>query len=309
MNRFVLQRLLWLPLLLLIVTFITFTLGFYGPGDPVIQRLGLRANPDAVERLRAELGLDLPFGEQFTRYVVRAAQGDLGESFPLFPNTPVAELIAAKLSISIQLNLAALLVGAAVGIPLGIFAALYRNSILDYILTSAAVAGISLPTFALAPVLMWIFVAKFRLFGLGWDGILSTKAILPVFVLALGPLAVFMRQTRANLSETLGEDYIRTARGKGLSERVVIGVHAFRNALIPLVTVAGLMFGGLIGGSFIIEELFGIPGIGQLGVQAFYARDYPIIMALTLLVATVYALTNLLVDFLYAVVDPRIRVR
>jgi ABC-type dipeptide/oligopeptide/nickel transport system permease component len=309
MNRFVLQRLLWLPLLLLIVTFITFTLGFYGPGDPVIQRLGLRANPDAVERLRAELGLDLPFGEQFTRYVVRAAQGDLGESFPLFPNTPVAELIATKLSISIQLNLAALLVGAAVGIPLGIFAALYRNSILDYILTSGAVAGISLPTFALAPVLMWIFVAKFRLFGLGWDGILSTKAILPVFVLALGPLAVFMRQTRANLSETLGEDYIRTARGKGLSERVVIGVHAFRNALIPLVTVAGLMFGGLIGGSFIIEELFGIPGIGQLGVQAFYARDYPIIMALTLLVATVYALTNLLVDFLYAVVDPRIRVR
>lgn len=309
MNQFVLQRLLWLPILLLVVAFITFTLGFYGPGDPVQQRLGLRSNPDAVARLRAELGLDLPYHEQFTRYVVKAAQGDLGESFPLFPNTPVAELISKKLSISIQINIAALLLGALVGIPLGIVAALYRNSILDYLLTSTAVAGISIPTFALAPVLMWIFVAKLRFFTLGWDGIFSTKAILPVFILALGPLAVFMRQTRANLSETLGEDYIRTARGKGLSERVVIGVHAFRNALIPLVTIAGLMFGGLIGGSFIIEQLFGIPGIGQLGVQAFYARDYPIIMALTLLVAIVYAGTNMMVDFLYAVVDPRIRVQ
>lgn len=309
MNQFVLQRLLWLPFLLLIVTFITFTLGYYGPGDPVQQRLGLRANPDAVERLREELGLNLPLHEQFARYISRAVRGDLGESFPLFPGTPVAELIAKKLSISIQINIAALLIGAAVGIPLGILAALYRNSILDYLLTSSAVAGISIPTFALAPVLMWLFVARLRLFSLGWDGVFSGKAVLPIFILALGPLAVFMRQTRANLSETLGEDYIRTARGKGLSERVVIGVHAFRNALIPLVTIAGLMLGGLIGGSFIIEQLFGIPGIGQLGVQAFYARDYPIIMALTLLVATAYAVTNLFVDFMYAVVDPRIRVQ
>lgn len=309
MNQFVLQRLLWLPILLLVVAFITFTLGFYGPGDPVQQRLGLRSNPDAVARLRAELGLDLPYHEQFTRYITKAAQGDLGESFPLFPGTPVAELITKKLSISIQLNLAALLLGAFIGIPLGVVAALYRNSIVDYLLTASAVAGISIPTFALAPVLMWIFVAQLRFFSLGWDGLISTKAILPIVVLALGPLAVFMRQTRANLSETLGEDYIRTARSKGLSERIVIGIHAFRNALIPLITIAGLMLGGLVSGSFIIEELFGIPGIGQLGVQAFYARDYPIIMALTLLVATVYAITNLLVDFLYAVVDPRIRVQ
>lgn len=309
MNQFVLQRLLWLPILLLVVAFITFTLGFYGPGDPVQQRLGLRSNPNAVARLRAELGLDLPYHEQFTRYITKAAQGDLGESFPLFPGTPVAELITKKLSISIQLNLAALLLGAFIGIPLGVVAALYRNSIVDYLLTASAVAGISIPTFALAPVLMWIFVAQLRFFSLGWDGLISTKAILPIVVLALGPLAVFMRQTRANLSETLGEDYIRTARSKGLSERIVIGIHAFRNALIPLITIGGLMLGGLVSGSFIIEELFGIPGIGQLGVQAFYARDYPIIMALTLLVATVYAITNLLVDFLYAVVDPRIRVQ
>ena len=309
MTRYILTRVLWLPFLLLVIAFITFALGYYGPGDPVQQRLGTRTNPEAVARLREQLGLDLPLHEQYFRYVYKAVQGDLGESFPLFPGTPVAALIAKKLSISLQLNLAALVVAAVIGIPLGMVAALYRNSWLDYLVTVGAVTGISLPAFALAPVLMWIVVAKLRLVSLGWDGIFSAKAILPVFILALGPLAVFVRQTRTNLAETLSEDYIRTARGKGLSERVVIMVHAFRNALIPLVTIVGLMFGGIFGGSFIIEQLFGIPGIGQLGVQAFYARDYPIIMATTLLVALMYAVTNLIVDLLYGIIDPRIRIQ
>lgn len=307
MLPYFLRRLLWFPFLLLIITLITFALGYYGPGDPVQQRLGQRSNPEAVARLRAELGLDRPFFVQYLDYVAHAAQGDLGESFPLFPGKPVSELILRGLGVTIQLNLAALLLGALIGIPLGIIAALFRNSVIDYLLMAGAVAGISFPVFAIAPILMWLFIAQLRLFGIGWDGLLSTKAILPVTILSLGPLAVLARQTRANLIEVLEADYVRTARAKGLPEGQVILGHALRNVLIPLITIFGLMLGGLVSGAFITETLFGIPGIGRLGVDAFFARDYPIIMALTLIIAVAYALTNLLVDLLYALVDPRIR--
>jgi len=307
MLQYVIRRLFWFPILLLIITLITFALGFYGPGDPVQQRLGQHANPEAAARLRAELGLDRPFYVQYADYVSRAAVGDFGESISMFPGKPVGSLLWSGLKVSMQLNVVAILIGFAVGIPMGIIAALNRNSILDYFMMTTAVAGISFPSFVLGPVLMWIFVARLRLFSIGWDGIFSSKVILPIFVLCLGPIAVFARQTRANLSEVLDEDYVRTARSKGLSEQVVIGTHALRNALIPLLTIFGLMLGGLVGGAFITETIFGIPGIGRLGVQAFFSRDYPVIMALTLLIAVAYAVTNLLVDIFYGLIDPRIR--
>jgi peptide/nickel transport system permease protein len=309
MTTYIIRRLLWFPFLLLIISFLTFALGYYGPGDPVQQRLGQRQNPETAARIRAELGLDRPFAVQYVDYVSRAARGDFGESFPLFPGKPVGELIGRGMWVSVRLNLAALLVGAVVGIPLGIIAALFRNSILDYLAMAGAVAGISFPSFFIGPVLMWIFVAQLRLVSVGWDGLFSTKAILPVFVLSLGPIAVFARQTRANLAEVLDADFVRTARAKGLHEQTVIIVHALRNAMIPLLTIVGLMVGGLVSGALITERIFGIPGIGRLGVDAFFARDYPIIMALTLIVAVAYAVTNLLVDILYSFVDPRIRHR
>lgn len=307
MLRYIIERLLWFPVLLLVISLITFSLGFYGPGDPVQQRLGLRNNPEAVARLRAELGLDRPFHIQYLDYVSKAARGDFGESFPMFPGKPVSELIASGLWVSLQLNIAAVVIGLSVGIPLGIIAALYRNTILDYLAMATAIAGISFPSFVLAPILMWIFVARLGLFSIGWNGLFSTKAIMPVFILSLGPIAVFARQTRANLAEELDADYVRTARSKGLSEQAVIVGHALRNALIPLLTIFGLMLGGMVSGSFITEQIFGIPGIGGLGVAAFFSRDYPVIMALTLMIAVAYAVANLLVDMFYAVVDPRIR--
>jgi ABC-type dipeptide/oligopeptide/nickel transport system permease component len=306
MLTYVARRLLWMPFLLLAITLITFALGFYGPGDPVQQRLGVRSNPEAVARLRAEMGLDRPFVVQYVDYVGHVARGDLGESFPLFPGKPVRDLLAPRLWVTVQLNLMAMLVGISVGVPLGIIAALNRNTALDYLTMAGAVAGVSFPSFVLGPILMWLFVEQLGLLTLGWDGIFSTKAILPVFILSLGPLAVFARQTRANLSEVLGTDYVRTARAKGVPEMRVILRHALRNALIPLLTIFGLMLGGLVSGAFITETLFGIPGVGRLAVDAFFARDYPIIMALTILIAVAYALTNLLVDLLYGWVDPRI---
>lgn len=307
MLRYVGQRLLWFPVLLLAVSFITFALGFYGPGDPVQQRLGQHATPDAVARLTAELGLDRPFLVQYGDYVARAARGDLGESFPLFPGKPVSALIGRGLWVTVQINLASLLVAVLVGIPVGILAALFRNTILDYLLMAGAVAGLSFPIFALAPIAVWIVAVQLRLVALGWDGLFSAKAIMPVLLLAIGPAAVLARQTRASLIDVLGAEYVRMARAKGLSEWVVISRHAFRNALIPLITLLGLMLGSLVSGAFITETLFGIPGIGKLAVESFFARDYPVIMALTLLIAITYAATSLLVDLLYPLVDPRVR--
>jgi peptide/nickel transport system permease protein len=199
-------------------------------------------------------------------------------------------------------------VGVAVGIPLGILAALNRNNAIDYLVVALTVAGISLPVFALAPMAMWFLAARLQILPSGgWEGIFSRRIIMPTLVLAIGPAAIFVRQTRANMLEVLDEDFVRTARAKGLREVTVIGIHALRNAVLPLITIFGLMLGGLVGGGIITESIFGIPGIGRLVWDAFTARDYPVIMAYTLLVATAYTLTNLVVDVCYRFVDPRIR--
>jgi len=195
-----------------------------------------------------------------------------------------------------------------IGIPLGVVAALRHGSWVDRLITALVVGGISVPSFVRAPVLTYIFARLWRILPPGgWDGIFSTKIILPTVVLALGPMAVFTRQTRVGMLEVLREDYVRTARAKGLAKRAVVLRHALRNALIPLSTIIGFMLGGLVEGTFITEFWFGIPGLGRLGFDAFYARDYPIIIGLTLLIAAAYGLANLLVDLGYGFLDPRIR--
>lgn len=306
--QYLLRRLLWLPVLLAIVTLITYALGLYGPGDPVKIAMGQRYDPEAAARVRHELGLDRPFFVQYGDYAWGLLHGDLGESIKY--HRPVIDLVKSRLWISFQLNAAALVLGVLIGIPLGVVAAVKHHTWLDYAIVTGTVAGISVPTFVVAPILLWFLAARFRILPPGgWGGLLSTKAIMPVIIMATGVIAVFVRQTRANMLEVIGQDYVRTARSKGLSERVVVTVHALRNALIPLFTIFGLMVGGLVGGTFIVEWIFGVPGIGQLGVQSFFARDYPVIMALTLLIAVAYAITNLLVDLGYSVIDPRIRYR
>ncbi|MBS1251644.1 MAG: Glutathione transport system permease protein GsiC [Anaerolineales bacterium] len=306
MIRHLLRRLLWLPVLLLIVTMITYALGFYGPGDPVKIVMGQRYDPETADRVRHELGLDRPFFIQYGDYVWGLLHGDLGKSIKY--RRPVIDLIKSRLWVSFQLNAAALVLGVFAGIPLGVLAAIRHHTWVDYVIVTGTVAGISFPTFVVAPILLWFLAARFRILPPGgWDGLLSTKAVMPIIVLTMGIVAVFVRQTRANMLEVVGQDYVRTARSKGLAERAVVIVHALRNALIPLLTIFGLMVGGLVGGTFIVETIFGIPGIGRLGVQSFFARDYPVIMALTTLIAVAYALANLFVDLGYSIIDPRIR--
>ncbi len=307
MTLVIVRRLLWLPILLLIIGFITFVLGLYGPGDPVQIMLGQRSNPEAVARVRHELGLDRPLLVQYGDYVWKALHGDFGESLK-YRGRPVGDLIARRLWVSVQLNALVLILGAIVGLPLGILAALRPNSWLDYLIVGGVIGLVSIPTFTVAPMLAWAFAVKWHLLPPGgWGGIFSKRIILPAIVLGSGYAAVFVRQTRANLLEVLAQDYVRTARAKGLAEQTVIGVHALRNALIPLLTIFGLMVGGLVSGTFVTELIFGIPGIGQLGVDALFSRDYPVIMALTLLVAASYTVANILVDIGYGFLDPRIR--
>lgn len=306
MIRYLLRRLLWLPVLLLIVTLITYALGFYGPGDPVKILMGQRYDPETADRVRHEMGLDRPFFIQYSDYVWGLVHGDLGKSIKY--RRPVMDLIKSRLWVSFQLNVAALALGVLLGIPLGVVAALKHHTWVDYTIVTGTVAGISFPSFVIAPILLWFLAARFRILPSGgWDGLFSAKAVMPVAVLTIGVIAVFVRQTRANMMDVISEDYVRTARSKGLAERTVMLGHALRNALIPLFTIFGLMVGGLVGGTFIVETIFGIPGIGQLGFQAFFARDYPVIMALTILIAVAYALANLFVDLGYSIIDPRIR--
>ncbi len=307
MTFYIVRRLLWLPILLLIIGFITFVLGLYGPGDPVQVMLGQHSNPEAVARVRHELGLDRPLLVQYGDYVWKALHGDFGESIK-YRGRPVGDLIGQRLWVSVQLNALVLILGALIGLPLGVLAALHPNSLLDYLIVGGVIGLVSIPTFTIAPILAWVFAVKWHLLPPGgWGGIFSRRIILPAVVLGSGYAAVFVRQTRANLLEVLSQDYVRTARAKGLRERTVVGVHALRNALIPLLTVFGLMVGGLVSGTFVTELIFGIPGIGLLGVDALFARDYPVIMALTLLVAASYTIANMLVDIGYGFLDPRIR--
>jgi peptide/nickel transport system permease protein len=302
------RRFLWLPALLLIVAFITFALGYYGPGDPVQVLLGQHTNPAVVARIKHELGLDRPLLVQYATYIWRVLHGDFGESIVKYRGQPVRRLLRDFLPVTLQLNLVSGVLGVMIGIPLGVVAALRHGSWVDRLITALVVGGISVPSFVRAPVLTYIFARLWRILPPGgWDGIFSTKIILPTVVLALGPMAVFTRQTRVGMLEVLREDYVRTARAKGLAKRAVVLRHALRNALIPLSTIIGFMLGGLVEGTFITEFWFGIPGLGRLGFDAFYARDYPIIIGLTLLIAAAYGLANLLVDLGYGFLDPRIR--
>ncbi len=316
MTVYLIRRLLWLPVLLVIVSMVTYALATYA-GDPVEVMMGPRVNPEAVARVRHEMGLDRPFLVQYADYVWRVLHGDFGTSFR-WQNRPVSQLIAQALPISLQINIASMLIGTAIGIPAGMLAAVKQSTWLDTVILVLIVGALSLPVLVIAPILQW-FLARPHVVPFlqittpallpsgGWDGLFSRSAVLPVTILSIGPMAVFARQTRASMSDVLGQDYVRTARAKGLTERMVIVGHALRNALIPLFTIFGLMLGGMVGGTFMLELIFGIPGVGRLGVDAFFRRDYFVVLALTLMIAAAYGVINLLVDVGYGFLDPRIR--
>lgn len=322
MTVYIIRRLIWLPVVLFVVSVITLAMGLYGPGDPVQVMLGLKANREIVERVRHEYGLDQPFPVIYLNYVTNALQGNFGYGLSRYNGQPVGSLIAERLPITVQLNLMALALGSVIGIPLGLLAGLRRNSWFDYLARLSSLTAISLPLLFMLPFLTFIFSRRHDLFigsmdipigpllpmtGGRWDGIFSLKVVLPVILESLGFIAVFTRQMRAGIIETLGQDYVRTARAKGLREQAVLFRHAMRNALIPIATIIGLSLGALVEGSFLVESWFGIPGVGQLAFVAFTSKEYYVVLAVTLLIAVAYVVANLIVDFLYPILDPRIR--
>ncbi len=308
MAPYILRRLLWLPVILLIVSFVTFALGRYGPGDPVQVMMGTKYNPEAAERIRDRLGLNDPVIVQYGRYLRNVVRGDFGESFKYRGRT-VAELLGAKMWVSAQLNVGALILSVGLGVPIGLFAASRQGTLLDPLAVSLTLFGQSVPVFLTAPGLLLVFALYLDVLPThGWNGFFHPAIILPAVTMGVPGVAIIARLTRSSTLEVLGQDYVRTARAKGLSELVVQQRHILRNALIPVVTYLGLSLSGLLTTSFVVERYFGIPGVGNLLIESFFARDYPVIVGALLIVTAVFILANLLVDLLYGVMDPRIRV-
>ena len=307
MGKYVLQRMLWLPVILLIVSFITFALGRFGPGDPVEVLMGQYADEQVVERIREQRGLNDPIFVQYGRYLKNVTRGDFGESFKYRGRT-VSELLKKKMWVSAQLNIAALFLSVSLGIPLGLFAALRQGTFWDTGTVVFTLLGQSIPVFLTAPLLLLVFALKLDILPThGWGGFFDTRIILPAIVMGVPGIAIITRLTRASTLEVLGQDYIRTARAKGLSEFTVQRRHILRNAMIPVITMLGFSLAGIAFTSFIVERFFGIPGIGNLFIESIFARDFPIINAVIIIGTTMFVLANLVVDLICPWLDPRIR--
>jgi peptide/nickel transport system permease protein len=305
-------RVLALAPVLLVVAVMVFLIARFTPGDPIRVLLGEDARPEQVQALRQLHGLDAPLPVQFGLWISRALRGDLGRS--LYNRMPVTRTIWQHVGPTVMLSLLALAAALAIGIPIGIASAVYRNSWLDQASLTLVMLGAAVPSFWLGLTLIVVFAVN-----LGWlpssgfrppdEGLWRSLRylILPAFALGVPNSALIIRFVRGSLLDVIATDYVRTARAKGLAERAIIFRHALRNALVPILTVVGLTFAALMGGAVVTETVFSIPGIGQLVVQSVLRRDYPVIQGVTLIVAASYVLINLLVDVLYLVVDPRVK--
>jgi peptide/nickel transport system permease protein len=301
----------------LIVLFLSSILVFVGiralPGDPALALAGEESDAAALEQIREKYGLDEPVPVQYLRWLGLALQGDLGESTRT--GLDVTPIIVERLPITIELAVLSVLIGVFLGIGAGVLAAVRRGFVADYTTTSVALVGISIPNFWLGLMLILVFAVHLKwLPASGYvpffeDPIGNLRhMIMPAFVLGTGLAAVVMRQMRSSMLESLGADYVRTARAKGLSEPVVVGMHALRNSLITVVTLVGLQMGALISGAVVTEQIFVIPGFGRLTIDAIFERDFPLIQGVVLVAAAGYVVINLTVDVLYSLINPRIRI-
>ena len=304
---YIVKRLLWLPVLLIAASLMTFTLGRFGPGDPVRVMLGNRYDEQVAHRIREEIGLNRPFFVQYGDYIWNFIQGDFGESIR-YRGQPVRELILRKMWVSAQLALAAMSISLTVGLPLGFFIAQRQGRWEDPTSVTIALILMSVPVMVSVPFLLWTFCLKLHWVPCsGWGGIFDPRVIVPAITMGVPGIAGLTRLMRASTLDVLGQDFIRTAHSKGLGKMVVNTRHIFRNALIPIVTILAFSLAGLIGGAFITETILGIPGIGRFAVDSVFDRDYPVIMAITLIGASAFVFANLLADVAYAFIDPRIR--
>jgi peptide/nickel transport system permease protein len=304
MFAYIVRRLLAGIPVLIGVSIITFILMQIVPGDPVTASLEKRTDAATIQRIRHEMGLDRPLVVQYFEFAGKAAVGNLGNSFQT--RLPVTQVIKTALPMTAKVACSAIVVALLIGVPFGVVAALRHNSYIDYMATITTLSFISAPVF-------WIAVIAQLVFGLqlGWFNISGYKGpmdlVLPAAVLGTRYAASIARYTRASMLEVLNQDYVRTARAKGIAERLVIWKHAVRNAMVPLLTVIGLEFGGLLTGSILTESVFGLPGVGLITIRAINTRDFPLIEGTVLFTAVIFVLANIIVDVSYSFVDPRIR--
>ncbi len=274
------------------------------PGDPAVIAAGLESSPEVIERIRSELGLDLPLHQQFWRFLSQALQGDLGES--IRTGRPVAQEIAERFPYTLRIAVGGIVLATLLGLFVGVTAAVYHNRLWDNLIMVLTLVAVSTPSYWLALMLMLVFSLGLGLvpsIGVGTP----MHYVLPIVTLGTQSAGLIARMTRSTMLEVLRQEYIRTARAKGLVERSVIYKHALRNTLIPIVSLIGLRFGGLLAGTVLVESVFAVPGMGRMIVEAVLNRDFPMIQGAVLVVATVFVLTNLMVDLVYGIIDPRLR--
>jgi len=307
MFTYAIRRILWLVPTLLAMALITFLVMHATPGSPLdpVAEGANPLSPEAQKNLAEKYGLDKPLHQQFAIFVAKAAQGDFGNSF-VYKTRTVQEILRETFPVSLLLGSMALALAILGGVSLGILAAVYQNRTWDYLSVGLATFGVSVPNFILAVFLIMLFSLLVPLFPTGgWTQ--PRDWVLPTTTLALGPMGIIARYTRASMLEVIRSDYTLTARAKGMTERLVIGKHALKNALIPVVTLLGPMFAAVGTGSFFVESIFRVPGLGRFFVLSMTGRDYPMIMGVVLIYGAFLAIMNLVVDLLYGTLDPRIR--
>lgn len=304
MLKYIIKKLLLMIPVLLGLTIFIFLILHLAPGEPVDLIVGPNATPEVYENVRESLGLNRSLPMQYSIFLKNLLKGDLGRS--ILQNRPVSELIIERFPITFKLGILSLLLSFAIAVPIGVIAAIKRNTYLDYVSMTGALIGISMPTFWFGLLLLYFFAYRLGWFPISGYGTVQ-HLILPVITVGLTDAAVTARMVRSSMLEVIGADYVRTARAKGVHENIVMSKHALKNALIPVITLLGMRVGWIFGGSVILETVFSIPGIGRLIVDGIFSRDYPVVQGSILVLAASVLIGNLIADILYALVDPRIK--
>ncbi|HXF61120.1 MAG TPA: ABC transporter permease [Caldilineaceae bacterium] len=312
MISYLLTRIIRWTVGLLLVAFVSYAMMYYGAGDPIkrmfqdMEAGGLEVDNAVIQALRAKYGLDKPFLAQFTDYMAHLLEGDWGASFR--ERRPVWDMVRNRLPISMQIGLLATVISVFIGLPLGLVAAFHHNRWLDQLIVGSSVFVNAVPIFVTGPLLLLFFVVVLDVMDVpfGWKGLFHSQVTLPVAILALGPLPTIVRQTRAAMLDVLGEDFVRTARAKGLTRNLIVFRHMLRPVLIPVTTAVGLILISLVNGALFVELIFNIPGFGKMTVQGVQQVDYPVIMASVIIGALIVMVGNLLIDLVYPLLDPRI---